>query len=161
MSAQHNKYHIRYTPAFTLIELLVVISIIGILIGLSIFGLQGARQSSRDAVRKADLEQIRSALGMYKADCDKYPGTADLVLSSSTSLKGDNSTTSCSSSNTYISNTPVDPISTNSYVYDTPDSGVTYEICSTLEQHTRMSPVRCNGSTRCGAGTCYYKVTNP
>src|SRR5689334_22004949 len=87
---------------FTLIELLVVISIIAILVGLSIFGLQGARESSRDAKRKADLEQIRSGIEIYRADCNTYPvgsGNASSVLGSA--LMGDDSSTSCASTNTY------------------------------------------------------------
>ena len=64
---------------FTLIELLVVISIMGILLALSVFGMQDARRASRDGKRKADIEQIRSALEMYKADCGKYPLTAGVV----------------------------------------------------------------------------------
>ena len=157
------KYKVQSTKysAFTLIELLVVISIIGILIGLSIFGLQGARESSRDAVRKADLEQVRSALAMYKADCDSYPLT--LNLSSPSQLIGNNSLNiaACSSSNVYMSATPVDPMSPNSsYVYDTTDNGVTYEICASLEQGG--TTVTCNGSNVCGdSATCNYKVTNP
>ncbi len=52
--SQNTKYRILNT-GFTLIELLVVIAITAILIGLSVFGLQGARESARDAQRKADL----------------------------------------------------------------------------------------------------------
>src|SRR3972149_9954423 len=91
---QSSRFKIR-DSGFTLIELLVVISIIGILIGLSVFGLQGARKSSRDAVRKADLEQIRSGLGMYKADCDTYPLTANFSLPATTTLVGSGLTGSC------------------------------------------------------------------
>lgn len=142
---------------FTLIELLVVISIIGVLVGLSVFGLQGARKASRDAVRKADLEQIRSGLGMYKADCNSYP--ASLNLSATTSLIGDGSPTSCLVSNVYISVTPMDPISPSaSYIYNSPD-GVTYSICASLEQGG--TTVTCGGSSACGGATCNYKVTNP
>jgi len=140
--------------AFTLIELLVVISIIGILIGLSVFGLQGARKSSRDAVRKADLETLRSALGMYKADCNTYPLALNLL--SPISLKGDGSTSSCLTTNVYITATPVDPIPTAGYIYSS--DGVTYSICASLEQGG--TTVSC-GSTNCGGTTCNYKVTNP
>jgi general secretion pathway protein G len=137
---------------FTLIELLVVISIIGILIGLSVFGLQGARKASRDAVRKADLEQIRSGLGMYRADCNKYP----TILSSS--LAGDNSSPSCLSTNVYISTVPTDPISpTSSYKYS--GTSTTYILCATLEQPPSPA-MDVSGCGSCGT-TCNYKVTNP
>jgi type II secretion system protein G len=142
---------------FTLIELLVVISIIGVLVGLSVFGLQGARKASRDAVRKADLEQIRSGLGMYKADCNSYP--LNLNLSSATTLNGDGNSASCLAGNVYISKIPTDPVSPNaSYVYNSPD-GVTYSICASLEQGG--TSVTCGGSGSCGGATCNYKVTNP
>lgn len=65
-----NKNRLR---GFTLIELLVVIAIIGILVALSLIGIQEARKGSRDAKRKSDLEQIRSAMEMYKADNGHYP----------------------------------------------------------------------------------------
>jgi type II secretion system protein G len=154
----------RFERAFTLIELLVVISIIGILIGLSVFGLQGARVSARDAIRKTDLEQIRSGLAMFKSDCNIYPNSVtgnNLNLSVSTTLIGNDSTPSCSSSNQYISKTPLDPLSpTRSYIYDSPDgAGVTYEICASMEQGG--STVTCGGSSSCGGSTCNYKVTNP
>lgn len=141
----------KHTRGFTLIELLVVISIIGVLIALSVFGLQGARKASRDAKRKSDVEQIRSGIEIYKSDCDKYPPTLG------TSLIGDGSVTSCPDTNTYISSTPVDPLTpTNVYSYynTTPN---TYEICVALEQGG--STVTCTGS--CGTATCNYKAVNP
>ncbi len=145
---------------FTLIELLVVISIIAILVGLSIFGLQGARESSRDAKRKADLEQIRSGIEIYRADCSTYPvgsGGVSGVLGSA--LTGDDSSTSCASTNTYINQVPSDPISPNNYyVYDS--SGTTYEICAALEQGN-PSTVNCGGISSCGGASCNYKVVNP
>ncbi len=138
---------------FTLIELLVVISIIGVLVALSVFGLQGARQASRDAKRKSDLEQIRSAIEIYKSDCDKYPDSLGL------SLSGDGTTTSCSSSNTYLSAVPADPAAPSSdYRYANP-TATTYEICASLEQGG--TTVACGGFTSCGTAICNYKVTNP
>ena len=95
--------NLKLKTGFTLIELLVVISIIGILMAISLFGLQGARESSRDARRKSDLEMIRSGLEIYKSDCDIYPATLG------TSLVGSGSPTSCSIANTYISSVPLDP----------------------------------------------------
>jgi type II secretion system protein G len=136
---------------FTLIELLVVISIIGILLALSIFGLQGARKSARDSKRKADIELIRSGIEIYKADCNVYP----TILG--TSLVGDGSTTSCSVSNTYIAEVPEDQLSpTRSYRYWS--DGTTYEICVSLEDGSGTET--CGGSSNCGT-TCNYKVVNP
>lgn len=138
------------TSGFTLIELLIVISIIGLLSGLSIFALQGSRESSRDARRKADLETIRSGLELYRADCDTYPagsGNADTVL-------GDPFTGSVGScnSNTYIEDVPEDPRS-GSYFYSS--AGDSYRICAELEDPP-ASPDTCTG-----CASCNYRVTNP
>lgn len=136
---------------FTLIELLVVISIIGILIGLSVFGLQGAREASRDSKRKADLELIRSGVEIYKSDCGVYPVVLD------TTLIGDDSNSSCDSTNTYISEVPEDPTYPAASYYYLSD-GVTYEICAALEQDP-TTPATCSGT--CGTENCNYKVINP
>ncbi len=138
---------------FTLVELLVVVSIIGILIGLSVFGLQGARISSRDARRKADLEAIRSGLEIYKADCDRYPSSLD------TTLLGSPPPSSCLTDNIYISSVPKDPIDpAQNYSYSNPTS-TTYILCATLEQ----PPTPAMDVTGCGSctTTCNYKVKNP
>jgi type II secretion system protein G len=139
----------KLSSAFTLLELLVVISIIGILVALSIFGLQGARVSARDARRKADLEQIKSALEIYKADCGKYPAAA--YNPSATAL----TQTCLGTVNTYISALP-DPVSGRNYSYNTTDSGITYYLCAALEQG---GP----GGGTCGSCTvaCNYPVRNP
>jgi general secretion pathway protein G len=147
-----------FGAGFTLIELLVVISIIGILIGLSVFGLQGAREASRDAKRKADLEEIRSGLELYKSDCGSYPLTG--AVTSGLSLVGQaGSVTECSG-NTYISLIPSDPTSpSRSYSYVS--AGVTYILCASLEQ--APSPVM--NVTGCGSCTistgCNYRVIQP
>lgn len=106
---------------FSLIELLVVISIMGVIMSVSLFALQGARSSSRDARRKADLELIRSGLEIYKSDCNKYP--PGLVW-------GGSLTGSCPTSNTYISLIPKDPLGSN---YSYSSTTATYTLCATLE----------------------------
>lgn len=136
---------------FTLIEILVVLSIIGIILGLSIFGLQGARESSRDAKRKSDLEAIRANIELYKSDCDSYP----LILPAPAgTLNGDGSTASCVVGNIYISNMPTDPLPNKSYYYSS--DGLTYDLCAALESEGSDA---CSGS--CGAEACDYKVVNP
>lgn len=133
---------------FTLIELLVVISIISILISISLFGIQNSRKSARDAKRKSDLEAIRSALEMYKADNGQYPSTSSGMNASSLSI------------GSYISSIPQDPISGRIYVYRcTKVSGTSclaYDLCAALEDGS--------GSVSCGIScgvSCNYKTTNP
>ena len=136
---------------FTLIELLVVISIIGILVGLSIFGLQSARESSRNSRRKADLELIRSGIEIYKADCGNYP-TPDGGLG--TSLSGsETSGNTCLRSTVYITEVPTDLLESRFYYYSS--DGLTYELCAALEDEGSDT---CGGS--CGE-TCNYRVVNP
>jgi len=139
--------------AFTLIEILVVIAIIGILIGLSLFGLTGARESSRDAKRKADLELIRGAIETYRSDCSTYPLALTSPLVGTTVPPS-----ACSTTNVYISALPVDPITDYSYRYFS--DGIFYEICAYLET-SKASTVTCGGASTCGPKPCNYKVTNP
>lgn len=140
----------RHNGGFTLIELLVVISIIGILIGISLFGLQGARESSRDARRKSDLEMIRSGLEIYKSDCNTYPATLG------TSLTG-----ACPGPtiNTYISLVPTDPLPGRLYPYSYSVATKTYILCTSLENPPSPA-VDVTGCGSCGL-TCNYKVTSP
>lgn len=58
---------------FTIIELLVVITIIAILTSFGIVSYSSANKRSRDAKRKSDIEAIRQALEMYRADKSFYP----------------------------------------------------------------------------------------
>lgn len=122
-----------------MIELLIVMSIIAILSSISIFALQGARSSGRDAKRKADLEDVRSAMELFRADCGHYPSA--LTFSNSSSLNGDNSTTACPSSNVYLQEMPADPSGSPNYDYNR-SSNTAYCMCATLE-NVPASPDSC------------------
>ena len=142
---------------FTLIELLVVISIIAVLMAVSIFGLSGAREASRDARRKSDLELIRSGLELYKADCNRYPAA---VPAAGANLVGTTPPASCAATNTYITNYPSDPVSaTSSYRYTYTAASNTYTLCATLE-NAPSPAMDVTGGGSCTT-TCNYKVTNP
>lgn len=64
----------RNKKGFTLIELLVVIAIIAILSAIGLVALNGAREKARDAQRRSDLAQIRTALNLFYDDYSGYPG---------------------------------------------------------------------------------------
>jgi general secretion pathway protein G len=58
---------------FTLLELLIVIVIIGILAVLIIPNLTSGPQRARDAQRKSDLRNMKTALETYFNDSNAYP----------------------------------------------------------------------------------------
>lgn len=155
-----NKESFHWQVGFTLIELLITVSIIAILTAISAFALNGSRESARDARRKTDLEQIKSALEIYKADCNMYPASLPGVGSS---LQANPTVANCAVSgspiNTYMQKTPADPKSDGAYSYSRPTTS-TYIICAYLEDPP--SPANdTSGCPACSGGTCGYKVTNP
>jgi len=86
---------------FTLIELLVTIAIISVLSGIGLAAFIGVQKKARDGRRQADLEQIRSALELYRSNEDDGDG---LYPNSLSSLTAD-----------YLSPLPTDPKSGDTY----------------------------------------------
>ena len=127
---------------FTLIELLVAMTIVAVLMGISLVSYQGARKSGRDGKRKADLEQIRSALEMCRADSGSYPVGS---LSSGSAI-------TCNA-RTYLT-IPADSLTDRVYSYT--GTANTYTLCAVLEN---------GGGVVAGCGSCTiscnYKVVNP
>ncbi len=58
---------------FTLIELLVVVAIIGVLTAVLLVNLVGIRERAADTKKKADLNQMKSAMRLYYNDNQSYP----------------------------------------------------------------------------------------
>ena len=85
---------------FTFIEILVVVTIIGLLAGIGAVSYSQFTKSSRDARRKADVENLRAALEMYRSNSttSSYPDRINDLIGS------------------YIDAVPTDPKGT-SYTY--------------------------------------------
>lgn len=66
----------KHQKGFTLIELLVVITILGVMAAIGLTSFKTANQKARNSRRAADIQQLRSALEMYKTDTGAYPLTA-------------------------------------------------------------------------------------
>lgn len=129
---------------FTLVELLVVITIIALLTTMGLVIYQNSVRKGRDGRRQTDLEQIRSALELYRSDIGWYPAALSTLTPPT---------------NSYIQAIPTDPKS-NTYKY-APAAGaspVTYSLCAHLEASTDTTSQFCGGGC---TGNCNYQVTNP
>lgn len=115
---------------FTLVEVLVTVSIIAILTSVGLATYTGAQKRSRDARRMADLEAVRSALELYRADNPTvgYPTTAGL-----NDYERYDNLASVASFNTYISTLPNDPTDSGAYQYQYGKDGFDYYLCATRE----------------------------
>lgn len=107
--------------SFTLIELLVVIAIIGILAGIIVVSMGGANNSAKDAVRKADINQLSKAIMIYKTN------NSELELPKETCTIGD----SCSSDEIFGSADSLKDPGGSYYVYSSTD-GIDYIITAKL-----------------------------
>ena len=90
---------------FTLVEVLVTATIISVLTAIGIVSYTNINKRSRDTKRKSDMEQIRSALEMYRSDNGGYPNTGSGSWTDASNL----SATLVSS---YMAAIPSDPKST-------------------------------------------------
>lgn len=148
----------KLSDGFTLIELLTVMSIIAILVAISVFSLAGARESGRDARRKADIESIASALELYKADCNFYPNAIPAPGNQFTGVL-------CSlGANIYMEAIPDDTLAGQDYTYQplscTGVNCTRFRIWAALEDPGPV-PGGCVGTPTCGSVTCNFCVTNP
>lgn len=62
------------TSGFALIELLVVLGIISLLSSAVLASMSQMRASTRDAQRVNDFQQLQTAIELYLAENDEYPG---------------------------------------------------------------------------------------
>ena len=117
---------------FTLIELLVVIAIIGVLASIVLVSMGGARQSARNAARKADMRQIVSGQELFYNECDKFMAQVALptsITSSATNCKAGANTV-------YMAKFPADPGSTAYIWVDNTTDAQKFCVYATLENPT-------------------------
>ena len=88
------------TNAFSLIELLVSIAVIATVIGLALPNFLGARIRARDARRKGELQQFKTALQLYYSDYAAYPADSGGPMYGVVKGCGAAGTTSCPCSST-------------------------------------------------------------
>ncbi len=139
----------KYKPGFTLIEVLVAATIIALLTSIGVVSYQAANRQARDAKRKADLEQIRAALQIYRGDCGAYPASVSF---------GGSFTGNCTGSSvTYMQQVPQDP--KFGYSYKSLSTGTSYVLCAYVEGDASYTgcPDACNANS-CGGQPCNYEV---
>jgi len=146
---------------FTLIELLVVISIIGILSSFAVVSLNNARNKARDALRKADMTQIRTAINLYYDENNRYPicgswddNAADFgasVQAGSNCYSTTLATALTAGAKPYLGQLPKDPKnpandfsfdSTYLYRYVSKADGLEYALAYRLEENTDLQLIR-------------------
>ncbi|GAC1503132.1 MAG: hypothetical protein NVS1B14_08340 [Vulcanimicrobiaceae bacterium] len=96
---------------FTLIELMIVVAIIAILAGILIPNFTHARAQAQTAACEANLREIATALELYFADNQSYPGGSGGAITAATIASGGVS---------YLSSVPQDPAAspiTRPYTY--------------------------------------------
>ena len=137
-----------------------------------------ARASARDAKRQSDLESIRSAVEIYRADNRRYPGFGTNGTDGGWAFAD---TLTILQPN-YIQPIPTDPSYAGSnsdcyqhYLYVTDTNGTKYTIFSRWEMATGAKPVPTNqigttpdnylsytiSSGTCGGWNFKYWVNNP
>ncbi len=120
---------------FTLLEVLVSATIIAVLTTIGLVSFSSVNKRSRDVKRKSDLEQIRSALEMFRSDNTTYPGEYPQFAASKNAF-ANASGLSTELVSTYMPAIPSDPDTDNSYYYEAISTGgqyTSYCVCAHLE----------------------------
>jgi len=131
----------RVKNGFTLVEILVVATIVSLLATAGIVSYSQFINQSRDAKRKADLEQIRAALEMYRSNNNVY-------ITSSQNDNCANILNYLISPTKYIEKIPTDP--KTGYYYRCNISTNDFTIGAYLESQTTGTTCGlCGTSTNC------------
>ncbi|HLK58699.1 MAG TPA: type II secretion system major pseudopilin GspG [Chthonomonadaceae bacterium] len=70
----------RARSGFTLIELIVVIVILAILAAIVVPRFFGRTEEAKQAKVSSDFQSLKTAIGLYKTDCEDFPQTLDALI---------------------------------------------------------------------------------
>ena len=156
----------KVSRGFTLIELMIVMAIIGMVATLGIGSYQISLKRARDAQRKTDLQQIRSALEIYRADILNYPSTGGTYQirgcggTCGTADCGWGATWTCGSpASAYMEKLPRDPRNVD-YRYSSGGSTYTMEACLENANDPQGVTPTLGWGTSC-ASNKVFQVKNP
>jgi len=130
---------------FTLIEILVTIAIIGLLTTLLLSNLQETRARARDARRKSDLNELRTALRLYYNDYQSYPTASSNNEISCGGLELAWGAAFTCGTTTYMAELPVDPLSSQSYYYVRGTDTDAFQLYACLENISDPDAIACGG----------------
>ncbi len=140
---------------YTLVEILVVLSIIAVMMAAAIVSYGSVTRKSRDSKRKSDIEQVRQALEMYRADNLTYPACTG--MSEVDCLAG------VTGFSTYLQTVPTDPkasVTGFTYYYERP-STTSYCLSMFSESETLEKTAGICTKPAGPSGAVLYQVTNP
>jgi general secretion pathway protein G len=109
---------------FTMIEILISIAIIAVLTAIGIVSYVNINKNARDAKRRGDIEQIRSALELYRSDKGYYPAVGTGSWTAASTLNTGDPDTGLV--DTYLPIIPSDPKgATRPYMYQSTNVSAT------------------------------------
>jgi prepilin-type N-terminal cleavage/methylation domain-containing protein len=158
INIMHNKrLTLANSRGFTFIEMLVVITIIALLTAIGMVSFARSGVSARNSKRKADIETVRQAFVLSRADGNLYPNNSMAFTAAVTTLI----------TNGYLSApVPTDPKNpTSVYSYTGVAAGTSFCICAVTETiggttQGNSSAIGSNGACSFGTGA-YYCAQNP
>lgn len=156
-----------YQRGFSLVELLVVATVMAVLSVVGVVSYTNLNKKSRDSKRNSDMEQLRSALEMFRADNGFYPAVNTTGFGTAGELDTGNAATGLVP--TYLPAIPTDPKAPTQdyYYYPTNLTGGNYYgycICGDRESQTEAEVSTCLNATLPGGtlpANCNYGLKNP
>lgn len=142
---------------FTLIELLVTMSILGILTTLVAINIYGNLAKARDARRKSDLGQIKTALSLFYNNFGYYPSDANGQISGCDGGACNWGSVWNNSGTNYMKILPADPVNNTTYKYNYQRIDInSFRLWARLE--VTSDPDMAKSQTRCNYSGQYLYV---